>query len=33
MTECAHIWVPAGLDPDDVRICAKCLTEQEPTEA
>ncbi|OII10545.1 hypothetical protein BIU97_10480 [Curtobacterium sp. MCBA15_009] len=22
--QCAHVWVPAGLEPDDERVCARC---------
>lgn len=28
---CLHIWVPAGLDPDDARVCARCNAEQAST--
>lgn len=24
MTPCEHVFVPAGLDPADERVCARC---------
>lgn len=25
---CTHVWVPAGLDSDDARVCAQCGAER-----
>lgn len=30
-TDCLHIWVPAGLEHDDPRICARCNTKDPST--